>query len=555
MMTSNPEEHIERTPQPVTDVQWRRAHPAFAIVELGGTLRSLIFPAFIILGPRINDPTSRGFLAGLGILLGIVLISAILLFVQWRNYRYALTDTHLLVRHGLISKEERSIPYERIQAVNIQETPIYRLLGLARLKVETASGGTAQSEVDIRAITRTDAVAIREQLLQARAARRATGAQGAIGDTSATSDATIPTAGERVGDQEHPAELPPAADLEGELVRTLSMRELLLAGATSGTIAPTLALVGAAFGFADDIIPNSWWRLVSWDRFSELTGSVAAIAGLVGFLALVAWLLAIVGTVLNYYGFELRRTDDYLFVQHGLLDRRRRTIPVQRLQAIRMEEGVLRQPFGMATLKYDSAGNQQLGEEAGSSGMLVPLLRVDEVHELLERCAPEFAADVNATPLTPLPRRAITRYIVGDVLLALAAMGVVIATIVFFLSQGGEDWWRDYTIYVAAAVVVILLLIVIRGYWAWRDGGWWLDPRLMLLRTRGIGRQTVIASRRRVQHRSISANPLQRRANLATVRVSVAGGLLGGAYALEHLDLPSAELLLVELNPARRRPA
>ena len=120
---------------------------------------------------------------------------------------------------------------------------------------------------------------------------------------------------------------------------------------------------------------------------------------------LLAWLLAIAGTVLAYAGFTLSREGDFLYIKRGLLERREATIPLSRIQAVRISEGLLRQPFGLASLRVESAG---YGEDAGVSTMLFPLLPRDEVEEFLAAAAPEFAV---APAVEPLPRRALRRYV------------------------------------------------------------------------------------------------------------------------------------------------
>src|SRR5699024_9243343 len=138
---------------------------------------------------------------------------------------------------GIIFRQERAIPYQRIQTVDLEEAPLDRLLGVSRMKVETA-GGASGSQVELNAVKRADALALRERLLGARRQSEA----------HAASEQAAP-AGGRVSSIR--AE-------DGELVRALSLGELLLAGATSGTIGPALAILGVGLRFAEEIVPNAW---------------------------------------------------------------------------------------------------------------------------------------------------------------------------------------------------------------------------------------------------------------------------------------------------------
>jgi putative membrane protein len=491
------------------------------LVELSGTLRSLVLPFVVVFlgSDALSDPFSSRTLVMSGIFLTILIGSLLWNLMEWRFFRYALTPSRLLVRSGWVSRQERSVPYQRIQSVDVVETPSYRLLGLARLRVETAAAGMGEkSEVDIRAVSRDEAMAVREHLLREREAAR----------------------GEPVAPEAAHGEATPVT-IDGELVRSLSMRELLLAGATSGTIGPAAALIGAGLSLADDLVPDAWWERVPWERVGSLWSNLTVIGLFVLVVALLSWLMAIVGTIVTYYGFELRRSGEHLFVQHGLLDKRRVTIPVRRIQAIEIEEGILRQPFGFVSLGYTSAGRR--GESESGSGTLFPFLRRRDVRAVLEQVAPEYAVDLDERGLHRLPPRALPRYIVGGTL----------ATLVFALAViGGLVWWRDEVPWWGYVPLALVPFRIATGWLADRDAGWALGERVLVLRSRELARSTLITTRRRVQHRALTANPLQRRADLVTLHVAVAGG---GRTSLAHMERESGQQVLFGINPRSALPS
>lgn len=506
---------VPDAPREVDAVAWRRPHPGFMLVELAGSLRNLVLPFIVVVlgGGAFSNPFSARNLIMLGIFLVILLGSLLWNLMEWRFFRYALTPSRLLVRSGWISRQERSVPYQRIQSVDVVETPSYRLLGLARLRVETAAAGMGEkSEVDIRAVSRDEAMAVRAHLLREREALRS---ETRVPETAPAASAPV--------------------EIEGELVRALSMRELLLAGATSGTIGPAAAAIGAGVSLADDVVPDTWWERVPWDRVGSIWSNLTVIGAIVLVVALLAWLMAIAGTVIRFYGFELRHTGEHIFVQHGLLDKRRVTIPVRRIQAVSVEEGILRQPFGFVSVGYTSAG--QRGEGEGGSGTLFPFMRRREVQALLERVAPEFAVDLEGSGLHRLPSRALPRYVVG---------GTVSALVLALLVIAGLEWWRGEVPWWGYLPLALAPFQLATGWLAYRDAGWALGDRVLVLRSRSLARNTLVTTRRRIQHRSLTANPLQRRAGLATLHVSVAGG---GRTSLPHVDRESGEQVLFGINP------
>ena len=494
---------------------WRRAHPAFIATAVVRNIRGLLIPLVLIF-------LGRGFEGGpgawitLGITALIMLIAGAFGALEWWFFRYALTAENLVVHSGIVPKQERTVPYQRIQTVDLEEAPLDRLFGVAKMRIETAATGGGQSEVLIQAVARDEAQELRERLLRARQEARSRGREEAP-EAAMPAVAPIPA--------------------EGELIRALTMRELLVAGATSGTIGPAAAIVGVTLQFADDIVPQSWWERVPWEDVGSAASSVTVVATLLLIVAVFAWLLAIAGTVLTFHGFTLRRDGDHLLVQYGLLDRRRTTIPIRRIQAIRVEEGLLRQPFGLATVRFESAG--LAGRDEGGSGVLFPLLPRGEIPALLRRACPNFATEVEPAALAGLPRRSLSRYVVADMVSTLVLVGVFLFAVRSW--RDGLPWW---------SFLALAILPVLAGYdWLqFRDAGWALDDRHLLLRWRSAARVTVITQRRRVQHRGTTTNLLQRRADLVTFHVAVAAGGAGGHYALRHIDRGVGERLLVALG-------
>ena len=83
-------------------------------------------------------------------LLGIVVLLLLLVlfaYLSWRFTAYALTDEAVLFRHGIIFKKERHMRLNRIQAVDVIAPLVPRLLGLAKLHVDSA--GASGSQIDI----------------------------------------------------------------------------------------------------------------------------------------------------------------------------------------------------------------------------------------------------------------------------------------------------------------------------------------------------------------------------------------------------------------------
>ncbi|MDY7226076.1 PH domain-containing protein [Hyalangium rubrum] len=82
----------------------------------------------------------------------------------WRSWGYAVREHDLLITGGVLIHQVVSIPAGRIQHVDIQQGPIERALGLARVRVYTASGGGADGVIPGLALETADA--LRERLVR-----------------------------------------------------------------------------------------------------------------------------------------------------------------------------------------------------------------------------------------------------------------------------------------------------------------------------------------------------------------------------------------------------
>jgi putative membrane protein len=471
-------------------------HPAAMLIDAIKTVRRSL-SAFVI--PGIAFLMSRGFDAQtiVLVLFGALVVTALAAFwgfLSWRATTYEVARGVFRLRWGVVQKNERAVPLDHIQSVDTVQGIIQRLFNVVEVRIETAGGGASEPDASLAALDRADAEALRREI---------------------------------AGSRREPVETETAGPT---VVRKLGTRDLLLAGATSGQIGVALSLIAVASQLFNDFLSqNLAQRLI--ETFAPRSVTTALLY--VFILGLVAWLLAIGGTVLAHTGFTLSRDGDFLYIRRGLLERREATIPLARIQAVRIVEGLLRQPFGLASLRVESAG---YGQDAGVSTTLFPLLPRKEVHGLLLEVAPEFAV---APPLNALPKRALRRYVFRSTLpfLVLISAAALLSSLVFDLAA-----W-------VFAALLLLLPAALFGWLRYRDAGWTLEEDRLVVRSRLLGRTTAIAPRRRLQSRTTLRSPFQRRVSLATFEAQVASGGGGAELRVTDLGADAADALIENLGP------
>ncbi len=444
----------------------RRLHPAAVVVYSADALRSAAFPLIVIVGMSVlgggfdvRDLLRAAIYGAIG-----VTVSAVTGYLRWRTTTYRIGAEALHHHTGIIGSKDTDVPLARVEALDVHQGPLQRLFNVFAIDIQTGAAGKG-GEISLPALAPGAVEELRAARPQAAAA----------------------------------AEAPPGPQ------RRISGRELAAAAVTAGqfgVLIPVLAAAGQALS-----------QVVDEDRGEEAVrllphSGTALIIGAIVLLA-VAWLVSTLGAVVAFGGFTVVRDGDRLRIRRGLVSRREASVPVARVRAVRVVEGVLRRPFGLATLTVEVTG---YAEEASAARTLFPLVRMRDVRGFLDELLPEMADDVDG--LERPPARAVRRYV-----LVPALVGVAVAAATWFL------------------VGPFALLFALAGGWyglaRYRSAGWRLRDGRLAVRSLLFARTTVFAPARFRESHTVAQNVFQSRARLADL--SVAFGKSTTAR-VRHLD-------------------
>ncbi|MGA1837708.1 PH domain-containing protein [Herbiconiux sp. 11R-BC] len=146
---------------------WHRVSPKLLGVEIAsGVVGTLVLCAitvpFILLGTWFGWPA-----LGLAVLIGVVTLA--LAPRRVRAIGYQLRADDLVFRRGIMFHRVVSVPYGRMQLIDINRGPVARALGLAELKFVTAAASTG---VSIPGLVEAEANALRDELVALAESRR-----------------------------------------------------------------------------------------------------------------------------------------------------------------------------------------------------------------------------------------------------------------------------------------------------------------------------------------------------------------------------------------------
>ena len=125
---------------------------------------------FIWIFPVTDTRDRLNILSGAGAVAIVIVLLYILARLTYHFYRYEFTENTFKKEHGIIWKKYVSIPYDRVQNVDIYRGIVARLLGLSDLQIQTAGGITAGSygafsEGRLPGLAKEEAERLREELI------------------------------------------------------------------------------------------------------------------------------------------------------------------------------------------------------------------------------------------------------------------------------------------------------------------------------------------------------------------------------------------------------
>lgn len=112
-----------------------RTHPKALI---GPAMILIVVVAAVLVAAGMTDSTVLGAVAG-AVAAGLVVWFVLRPFIDWLTTTYTFTNRRFIKRSGLIAKEGRTIPLNRISGVDFEIGVIDRIFGCGTLIVSDAS--------------------------------------------------------------------------------------------------------------------------------------------------------------------------------------------------------------------------------------------------------------------------------------------------------------------------------------------------------------------------------------------------------------------------------
>ncbi|TQR06824.1 hypothetical protein FG383_18600 [Psychrobacillus soli] len=487
-----------------------KLHPISAVINFVKVLKDMIIPFVVVIavngfgGSKDSGDWSSYIMYGIyGIILIFLLVSGI---IKWKRFRYWFEEEELRIEYGLFVKKKRYIPFERIQSLNYTEGILHRPFGLVKVKVETAGGGaTKEADAELTAITKAQADQIKREMLQAKN--------------------KLPI---ELDDSDEPVVVQQPVKEEKRAVFKMSRKDLFVLASTSGGVGVFFSGVAVFASQFSNVIPYEaiYDEIVVFIRFGALIVALAIFVVL-----LIAWIVSVVLTFINYYEFTITVEDEEIIITRGLLEKKKITIPLSRIQGIRVVENPLRQVMGYATVIVDSAGGSLA--EKDEKIRLLPLIKKAKITPILQEIFP----DLSFNPvLTKIPRKSRKFFYRLDYVWMIPVSAAV-----------------SYFFYPFGLFSLLLFpLSYVLGVWQQKTAGYFLNERQLVIQYRLFSKVMVWMEKRRIQSMTERTTLFQKRANVSSIITTIKSGVTGDSTTIPHIEKSDAEMLLNWYEPHRR---
>ncbi len=473
-------------------------HFASSIIQTIKEIKAFIFPALLVLAANgfkisINSFESVMELIPVIVIVSIFGYSIVRGITKWLTFTYWVEDEELKTEYGFLFKKKRFVPIERIQNFNYNEGIIHRFFNVVQISIETAGGATSKADVELSAITKQAANDLEQIINESR---------------------------KQAAQEEQ-------VDQTNYIIYKIKNSKLLLLATTSNSVGVVLAGIFALFPQLVEIIPfekiSSQFSFFIKSGFTLLTIFVVI-------SIFIAWIISVAITYLSYYNFTLMYYDDQLEITRGLLEKKKITIPVQKIQAIKIVENPLRQLFGYASVTIENAGSS-MTSSMEKKVVLMPFVKKNQIEPILQNIL-DIDINLNVNDGNFSPKRAqplfYRKYI--WILLIVAIVG---------------------SAYISKYILFILLLspcLIYLGVIQHRNACFKIQGDLLTVQYRAISKVTYFAKYNKVQAFEITQSLFQKPLQIFTGKVYVMGNMGGVKIKIHHQTKEMLNKVYVFLN-------
>ncbi len=441
----------------------------FILWHIGRIMVRQLWPIFLIL---FVQPKAGSRDSSLYLLAALLLIMGVSALIKHFFFSFWIDADTFYVKEGWLRKKNKTIPIDRIQSLNVEQTLLHRFTNTGKVLVETA--GSAKAEVEIRAISMEVVEELQHKLFQQR--------KQTVGKVV---ESIIPA-------QEKP-------------LFTLGFLDLIKIGLSQNHLRTIGVVLVVVIGFLDDL-ENQWGILPEGklEEMGEAAQSMMVLITLGAVLTVGVIISSVVRILLTHADLTLFHNGQRFRLNAGLLTIRETVVSDRKLQSLTWSENPIQRLFGLFRLNFSQA---TMDSPEGRQQVSIPGLYKQSLQEILSLVFRSEQRDQGAW--AGIDHRYFWKQWIGT--------GILPALIA---SIGG--FVVEFSLWFPA-----LIWLLISGGFAWkmaRKWKWFLNRDLLVLKQGWLTSQSTFLPIYKIQSMSLHQNPVQRWRNLVSITLHMASG-------------------------------
>ncbi len=496
----------------LTITEWQRLSPLSVIFFISKLLTKIVkdmLPSLAPLGVILFTSDNKPFIL---MLMAIGASSLILVssFLQFWFFKYKQAGDKVLINDGVFKKNKRVITFDRIQNINILQPIYFKFFNLVTLQIQTA--GAKGNEADLAGIPESLANVLRNTILEK---------QSQFLSNKDQSD-------EKLIDN-----LP---EQETETIATASIFDLVKYAISSNGMFWFFIILAPIMGMLDDILEKVFTK-EDMQGFIDLLGGGLTGEILAGFLFVftilfLMFLFSIIGAIFRYYRYQLIQTannsksisetsseikplTDITFKRtSGLLTRYEESLKLNKIQSFIAKTNFIGKLLAVEHITLGQVSSGQKNQAQKQSTFIIPARTFEQTKRLLNSVFDDSPTEIKTQGISK-------RYISKTIALNLFLPSLIICLPFIILNE--MVWFSLLPV----IIPMIFLPLVYRRWKAYRFG---MKDGYARFERGLFGYRHITFPLYKVQRAEVTQSPIQRRQNLATLKIYLASNHLQMQY-------------------------
>lgn len=480
-----------------------KLHPIAYLGSVVNALKNLWIPIIIVLFNSREAIFSGNISLKYFLISGGVLLLAVILFggydfLNKYRTRFWIEDGKFIYKDGVISNREKELDISRIQSIDFNEPIFHRIFGAVKLDIITPGEG-----IKIDTIKKSQAQSIQSILYNEMSQLNETVEIGASSKWPK----------EKVSESTSADQFDTLYKMKG--------KSLILMSMTSGALGAFLAIV---FGFINLIGANFLIERY-FEVFEGLVRNVFMAIGIaVLIFIIVGYIIGILILSIKYFNYTLKTKSDDLVVEYGLLEKKHKSVNINRVQNIIIKDSIIRRMIGYYSLSVTITSDSLDSEEIDGKVELLPFIKKKRLYEIIDEIFPNYHVEV---PEKVVPLRGYRRYFQIILSLLIIAAGVI------------QYFWFDYAWIIG---LVLAAVFIISGVYNARNTGYSIHGNeINMMMTGFFSRSHFVIKHEKLIEAQWVVNPFLKRSELGVITLVTAAGMLGSSATLKFIDREDIE--------------